>query len=77
MYSLEEDEYAVIQTWGYVQVEETPGIKFKIPYIQKVHKVSKASKQFAVGYDIDTGESIHKESFVSPIPFLPGLPAPL
>ena len=64
VYSLEEDEYAVIQTWGYVQVEETPGIKFKIPYIQQVYKVSKASKQFAVGYDIDTNESIHKESFM-------------
>ena len=64
VYSLEEDEYAVIQTWGYVQVEETPGIKFKIPYIQKVHKVSKASKQFSVGYDINTNESIHKESFM-------------
>ena len=64
VYSLEEDEYAVIQTWGYVRVEETPGIKFKLPYIQQVHKVSKASKQFAVGYDIDTNESIHKESFM-------------
>ena len=64
VYSLEEDEYAVIRTWGYVQVEETPGIKFKIPYIQKVHKVSKASKQFSVGYDINTEESIHKESFM-------------
>lgn len=64
VYSLEEDEYAVLQTWGYVQVEETPGIKFKIPFIQKVYKVSKASKQFAVGYDINTDESIHKESFM-------------
>ena len=54
VYSLEEDEYAVIKTWGYVQVEETPGIKFKIPYIQNVQKVSKASKQVSVGYDIDT-----------------------
>ena len=64
VYSLEEDEYAMIQTWGYVQVEETPGIKFKIPYIQQVYKVSKASKQFAVGYDIDTNESVHRESFM-------------
>ena len=64
VYSLEEDEYAVIQTWGYVRVEETPGIKFKIPYIQKVYKVSKASKQFAVGYELGTNESIHKESFM-------------
>ncbi len=64
VYSLEEDEYAVIQTWGSVQVEETPGIKFKIPYIQTVHKVSKASKQFSVGYNLETDESIQKESFM-------------
>ena len=64
MYSLEEDEYAVIQTFGYVQVVETPGFKFKIPYVQKVHKVTKASKQFAVGYDLKTDESIYKESFM-------------
>lgn len=64
VYSIEEDEYAVIQTLGYVRVEETPGIKFKIPFIQQVHKVSKASKQFAVGYDLDTDESIDRESFM-------------
>lgn len=63
-YSLEEDEYAVIQTFGSVQVEETPGIKMKIPYIQNVYKVSKASKQFAVGYDLNSNQSIHKESFM-------------
>ena len=63
-YSLEEDEYAVIQTFGSVQVEETPGIKLKIPYLQNVYKVSKASKQFSVGYDLSTNESIHKESFM-------------
>jgi len=64
VYTLEEDEYAVIKTFGSVVVEETPGIKFKIPYVQQVAKVSKASKQFSVGYDIDTNESIHKESFM-------------
>lgn len=64
VYSLEEDEYAVIQTGGYIQVEETPGIKFKIPYLQHVYKVSKASKQFGVGYDLETDESVYKESFM-------------
>lgn len=64
MYSLEEDEYAVLRTFGSVQVVETPGIKFKIPYIQKVYKVSKASKQFSVGYDLKTDQSIDKESFM-------------
>lgn len=63
-YSLQEDEYAVVQTWGSVQVVETPGIKFKIPFVQQVYKVSKASKQFSVGYDLETDESIHKESFM-------------
>lgn len=64
IYSLQEDEYAVVQTFGYAQVVETPGIKFKIPYIQNVYKVSKASKQFAVGYNLETDESIDKESFM-------------
>ena len=63
-YTIEEDEYAVIKTFGSVVVEETPGIKFKIPFVQEVKKVSKASKQFAVGYDLSTNESIHKESFM-------------
>lgn len=64
VYTIQEDEYAVIKTWGLVVVEETPGIKVKIPFVQQVHKVSKASKQFAVGYHIETEESIHKESFM-------------
>lgn len=64
VYSLEEDEYALIETYGYVQVIETSGIKFKIPYVQNVYKVSKASKQFAVGYDLETEESVYKESFM-------------
>ena len=63
-YTIEEDEYAVIKTFGAVRVEETPGIKFKIPLVQSVAKVTKASKQFSVGYDIETNESIHKESFM-------------
>ena len=63
-YTIEEDEYAVVKTFGSVQVIETPGFKFKVPYIQQVAKVSKASKQFSVGYDINTNQSIHKESFM-------------
>ena len=57
-YTIEEDEYAVVKTFGSVQVIETPGFKFKVPYIQQVAKVSKASKQFSVGYDINTNQSI-------------------
>ena len=64
VYFVQEDEYAVIRTFGETSVVETSGMKFKIPYIQKIKKVSKASQQFSVGYDIGTGESIYKESFM-------------
>ena len=64
IYVLQEDEYAVVRTFGSTQVVEQPGIKFKIPYLQKMRKVSKAAKQFSVGYNIDTGESVYKESFM-------------
>lgn len=63
-YVLQEDEYAVIRTFGSTQVVEQPGIQFKIPYLQEVRKVSKAAKQFSVGYNLDTGESIYQESFM-------------
>lgn len=64
VYFVQEDEYAVIRTCGETSVVETSGMKFKIPYVQKIQKVSKASQQFSVGYDIGTGQSIYKESFM-------------
>ena len=64
VYFVQEDEYAVLRTFGETSVVETSGMKFKIPYIQRVKKVSKASQQFSVGYDIGSGESIYKESFM-------------
>ena len=64
VYTLEEDEYVLVQTFVAVQIVETPGIKFKIPYVQKVYKVSKASKQFTVGYELDSDQSVYKESFM-------------
>ena len=64
VYFVQEDEYAVIRTFGETSVVETSGMKFKIPYVQKIQKVSKASQQFSVGYDIGTGQSIYKESFM-------------
>ncbi len=64
VYFVQEDEYAVIRTFGETSVVETSGMKFKIPYVQKIQKVTKASQQFSVGYDIGTGQSIYKESFM-------------
>ena len=63
-YTLDEDEYGVVKTFGQVSVVENPGLNFKVPLFQRVKKVDKSSKQFAVGYDIETDESIYNESFM-------------
>lgn len=64
IFFLQEDEYGVIRTLGSTSIVETPGMKFKIPYLQHVTKVSKAAKQFSVGYSLETDESIYNESFM-------------
>lgn len=64
IYVLQEDEYAVIRTFGATQVVEEPGIKFKLPYLQEMRKVTKAAKQFSVGYDLNSDESYDNESFM-------------
>lgn len=63
-YQIDETEYAVVRTFGQVEIVEEPGFKIKIPYIQHVKKIDKSSKQFAIGYSLETGESIDKESFM-------------
>lgn len=61
-YELNEDEYAVITTFGKPSVVSTSGLKLKIPLIQKKTIVSKATKGLTIGYDARTGESISSES---------------
>ncbi len=61
-YQLQEDEYAVITTFGIPDVVSTPGLKFKIPLIQKKTIVSKATQGFTIGYDINTNAPITSES---------------
>ena len=61
-YELNEDEYAVITTFGKPSVVSTPGLKVKIPFIQRKTIVSKATKGFAIGYDIRTNATIASEA---------------
>ncbi len=64
VFFLQEDEYGVIRTLGSTQIVETPGMKFKIPYFQQIIKVSKAAKQFSIGYELESDESVEGESFM-------------
>ena len=61
-YELNEDEFAVITTFGKPTVVSTPGLKLKLPLIQQKTIVSKATHGLTIGYDQNTGVSIPSES---------------
>ena len=47
VYTVREMEYAMVKQFGaVVAVEDTPGLKFKVPFIQSVQKVSKATMDY-------------------------------
>ncbi len=69
VYQLQEDEYAVITTFGKPSVVNTPGLKFKIPLIQKKTIVSKATQGFAIGYNPLNNASIEDESLMISVDF--------
>lgn len=69
VYQLEEDEYAVITTFGKPSVVSTSGLKFKIPLIQQKHIVSKAVKGFTMGYDKKTNQTIEDEAVMITVDF--------
>ena len=61
-YELNEDEFAVITTFGKPTVVSTPGLKLKLPIIQQKTIVSKATHGLTIGYDQRTNTSIPSES---------------
>lgn len=69
VYQLQEDEYAVITTLGKPSVVDTSGLKFKIPFIQQKHIVSKATKGFTMGYDKATNSTNEEEAVMITVDF--------
>lgn len=63
-YTINEQEQAVVTTFGIPKTVSEPGLHFKIPLIQKVQMVDTTIKGFAIGYDPTTGESIDEESLM-------------
>ena len=64
IYSLKENEYAVVTTFGVPKVVEQSGIHLKIPFVQELEKVPKTINGFPIGYRADTDESVDSESFM-------------
>ncbi|HCL01490.1 MAG TPA: FtsH protease activity modulator HflK [Lachnoclostridium phytofermentans] len=63
-YTINEQEQAVVTTFGIPKQVSEPGLHFKIPFIQKVQMVDTTIKGFAIGYDLNTGKSIDEESLM-------------
>ncbi len=64
LYSINEQEEAVVTTFGTPTTVSQPGLHFKIPFIQQVQKVSTVINGFPIGYDINTDQSIESESLM-------------
>ena len=63
-YTINEQENAVVTTLGTPAAVDSPGLHFKIPFLQQVQKVDMTIKGFAIGYDLQSGESIPDESLM-------------
>lgn len=64
MYSINEQEEAVVTTFGNPTTVSQPGLHFKLPFIQQVQKVSTVINGFPIGYDMYSESSIESESLM-------------
>lgn len=62
-YTLKEDQYAVLTTFGKPTAVSASGLQPKIPLIQQVTKVSKSIQGFPLGY-LPGGENVEDESLM-------------
>lgn len=63
-YEIKEQEQAVLVTLGKAQAVTTPGLHFKIPFVQRVYKVNTTIQGLTIGYNADTNETISDESLM-------------
>ncbi|MBQ9764844.1 MAG: FtsH protease activity modulator HflK [Lachnospiraceae bacterium] len=64
VYTIGEQEQAVLTTFGKASPVTESGLHFKIPFIQKVEKVNTTIQGFAIGYDSTSGVTIENESLM-------------
>lgn len=63
-YTLKEDQYAVLTTFGKPTAVSASGLQPKIPVIQHVRKVSKTIQGFPLGYRNDSNVNVEDESLM-------------
>ena len=63
-YTLREDQFAVLTTFGKPTMVSASGLQPKLPLVQKVTKVSKNIQGFPLGYRIGSDEDVDDESLM-------------
>lgn len=63
-YSINEQNIAVVTTFGKPAMVSETGIHFKIPYIQKVEKLDSTIKGFAIGYHEESNSTEANDSLM-------------
>ncbi|MBQ0001288.1 MAG: FtsH protease activity modulator HflK [Clostridiales bacterium] len=60
-YQIQEQEQAVVTTFGVPKAVPETGLHFKLPAVQQVHKVNTTIQGFTIGYDPATYATVEKE----------------
>jgi len=63
-FTINEQEAAVVTTFGIASPVTESGLHFKIPFVQQVTKVDTTIKGFPIGYEPNTNNSIEDESLM-------------
>lgn len=63
-YQIQEQEQAVLSTFGVPKAVTETGLHFKLPFIQQVYKVNTTIQGFPIGYNESSNETISNEGIM-------------
>lgn len=63
-YQIQEQEQAVLTTFGVPKAVTETGLHFKLPLVQKVEKVNTTIQGFPIGYNMDGNEVVENEGIM-------------
>lgn len=63
-YQIQEQEQAVLSTFGVPKAVQETGLHFKLPLIQQVYKVNTTIQGFPIGYNMETDETVNREGIM-------------
>lgn len=62
VYFILDQEQAIVDTMGRLSVVSSPGIHFKVPFVQNIQKVSMAFRGASIGYREDTEDWVQSDA---------------